>query len=766
MAIFGSGLILIDKTWEDLKNLIDIKNLILQFDVTPDGYQIFAVEGNVVYSTFIFKGILPASSDTTQEQNDLDKADFETFHQPNANQAIVETDGYGRNIVEARLIDDNGNTISFEEGSLPTHTKTIFPGESFNATNTPLGLNETFTGPGEDVSSFVNTDISILTDQFSAAKGLIFEWSQDNIEYNYAESFNVIPNEGQFFSLSHRAKFFRIRYINGAVAQTKFDLSAFHYSISRSTYVQALDTDIPTRKAVEVVKSVLAAQKEGAPANNSYTNLQATHDGKLRVALDTVVYPPISTSALVQKNNTGPSTDQNFSVPFISDVLAGNKLIAVVQQGQGSSGSTYTLSDSQGNVYTKNATATVTGVGSIDVWTAINATTGGCTISANNFNLVTTATIQIYEVSGVDGVDQLTATFNAAVTSISIGPVNTVRNKEFCISAFSSNSLTAITSGSGWSQDLSAQGFCCESQIQNTAGFLTGTATSGLSLNCLALIITFLPSPTSKSVIVDDIGKLLVKAQIQDSDGYYLIGQKVSSQSLPVVIASDQSSIPISGTVTADQGTPAAGVNAWPVRASDGYGSPIGTIKPDNAIRLQVENKHVTYPTFTIRASNIALANDKSLLSLVNGSGSSVKICIRSIWLVNVQSSSVTGVIAEMVLRRIDSHSDGTSVGIRPHDTIDIIDPNISAKFGATVINEDSTSLYRWRMSTDEFATGALDLEGHEHALQRLIPTWARHDPEEKPIVIRPGGGLTIKNITNTTAGTFDISIVFTQEDL
>jgi hypothetical protein len=48
------------------------------------------------------------------------------------------------------------------------------------------------------------------------------------------------------------------------------------------------------------------------------------------------------------------------------------------------------------------------------------------------------------------------------------------------------------------------------------------------------------------------------------------LGQKPMTGSLPVVIASNQSAVSISGTVTANQGTAAAVGNAWPTKVSDG----------------------------------------------------------------------------------------------------------------------------------------------------------------------------------------------------
>ncbi len=65
--------------------------------------------------------------------------------------------------------------------------------------------------------------------------------------------------------------------------------------------------------------------------------------------------------------------------------------------------------------------------------------------------------------------------------------------------------------------------------------------------------------------------------------------------------------------------------------------------------------------------------------------------------------------------------------------------------------------------SSDEWNTGTLDQEGYDHAVQvsrPLYQTWNK----TKPITLNAGEGLTIKHITNSTAGTFEITVLFTQE--
>jgi hypothetical protein len=57
---------------------------------------------------------------------------------------------------------------------------------------------------------------------------------------------------------------------------------------------------------------------------------------------------------------------------------------------------------------------------------------------------------------------------------------------------------------------------------------------------------------------------------IQVAGAAIALGQTVMANSLPVTIASNQSAIPVSGTVTSNQGTPNTIPNSWPVEVTDG----------------------------------------------------------------------------------------------------------------------------------------------------------------------------------------------------
>lgn len=169
--------------------------------------------------------------------------------------------------------------------------------------------------------------------------------------------------------------------------------------------------------------------------------------------------------------------------------------------------------------------------------------------------------------------------------------------------------------------------------------------------------------------------------------------------------------------------------------------------------------------TFSVTATGVATANNKSMFSLFNGAGGAAYIKIHEIWVQNAQTSNVAGVLTNLELRRITGHSAGTNLSIGRHDTDESPHASVTAKTDANVSGEAAVLLDKWIMSNDEWAPGTLDLEGMAMLLGLHFPVW-RVDEKVKPLVLRDGEGVTIKCATNTTVGVFDITVVFTQENI
>lgn len=208
----------------------------------------------------------------------------------------------------------------------------------------------------------------------------------------------------------------------------------------------------------------------------------------------------------------------------------------------------------------------------------------------------------------------------------------------------------------------------------------------------------------------------------------------------------------------------AAAVTGNPVLVAGSDGTNARTIKTLTDGTSVTRYKELA--TFTGVATDIAVANNKSLLSIVNASGSTVVSRISAIYVTSVQTTGVTGVAGNFELRRITNHSAGTAItAIEKMDSNDSLNASITVRTGSTVTSESTNLLWRSVFSTDEWSVNnAIDTAAEGHLLSTMFPIWKKADFDNKPIILNANEGLTIKFATNSSVGTFDIMIVFTQE--
>ncbi len=197
--------------------------------------------------------------------------------------------------------------------------------------------------------------------------------------------------------------------------------------------------------------------------------------------------------------------------------------------------------------------------------------------------------------------------------------------------------------------------------------------------------------------------------------------------------------------VTSDGTNDALVTNAAP--ASNSYGI---AVRP---ISLELS-------TFSVVTTATVVGNNKSMLALQN-TGTSV-VRIREIWVINDQTTAVTGVAGLFEVRRITSFTGGTSITPVSYDSADTLPAGITSATASTVAGE-GVLLRSGVWSTDEWGPGTLDTEGLDHANQQLEPFW-KQTPNGKALTIRQNQGIHVKFATNSTAGAFNIRIVFTVE--
>lgn len=274
------------------------------------------------------------------------------------------------------------------------------------------------------------------------------------------------------------------------------------------------------------------------------------------------------------------------------------------------------------------------------------------------------------------------------------------------------------------------------------------------------------------------------------------LGQAAMAASTPVVIASNQSAVPVSqsGTWTVQPGN-TANTTAWRVegqKTSDSAApgaNNVGvlpavastsapTVTNGNQVALSTDlngQLRVTSSTtgseeqtYTVIASAITPGNNKSMLSIYNPTGSGYILKLREFYIRNAATSAVTGVAANFELHRFVSGSrptGGTSLtaNIIAHDSADATPASMDARTGGTISGEVAALLDLIRMSTDEWGPGTADVESAQQAISNYLPARAKRDGLLKPIYARAGEGLHLKFATNSTAGSIDVVFVFTK---
>lgn len=239
------------------------------------------------------------------------------------------------------------------------------------------------------------------------------------------------------------------------------------------------------------------------------------------------------------------------------------------------------------------------------------------------------------------------------------------------------------------------------------------------------------------------------------------LGQNLKSGSTPVTIASDQDYpfAAVNNLTNPAQAVSLGADDTANIRRLQGR-----VAAPErNVYGLAVRPLPFTPATFHAGASAVAIGNGKSMLSLENAAGSPVIVRVHEIKLINVQTAAVAGVVAEFQARRFTSHAAGTLLTVYGRDTADAIDGSVTARTGATITADSGVNNFGRRLwSSDEWGPGAADTESGDHGLQSMGPQWEFKHGEE--VILRAGEGLHIRQNTNSTAGTFDLEIVFTQE--
>ncbi|MCS4537577.1 MAG: hypothetical protein HYY67_01785 [Thaumarchaeota archaeon] len=156
-----------------------------------------------------------------------------------------------------------------------------------------------------------------------------------------------------------------------------------------------------------------------------------------------------------------------------------------------------------------------------------------------------------------------------------------------------------------------------------------------------------------------------------------------------------------------------------------------------------------------------ASAANKHFISLFNATGSGKIMKIHEIWARYTQAAAVTGVGFNMNVKRTTAQgSGGTTLTPRLYDEND---PAIPAQ--VTALQVPTTAPTEQDIIRDFFTAteGLMETTGHAGAFTTMFPIFQKRDGL-RPLVCREGKGITVKQITSSTVGTWSIEILFTLE--
>jgi hypothetical protein len=175
------------------------------------------------------------------------------------------------------VYDSDGNLVT--SGGSPGVVSTL------NSTHAPLGIAGVFTGGWEEVTNYAVISLSVISDQSSAPEGLVFQWSGDGVNVDRSEPSGLVGGvQGRAFSMSVRARFFRVVYTNGGVAQTVFRLSTVLRPNGYGHISKPLSQTATDDNFAELVQSPVM----GRTADGVFRNIGAVFTPGNELAIQTV----------------------------------------------------------------------------------------------------------------------------------------------------------------------------------------------------------------------------------------------------------------------------------------------------------------------------------------------------------------------------------------------------------------------------------------------------------------------------------------------
>lgn len=164
-------------------------------------------------------------------------------------------------------------------------------------------------------------------------------------------------------------------------------------------------------------------------------------------------------------------------------------------------------------------------------------------------------------------------------------------------------------------------------------------------------------------------------------------------------------------------------------------------------------------PTWYVWSGSAACAASKHFLSFLVNAGSGQIFKVRALYLINTAATATTGVAVEFDIKRCTAVSGGSVITPQAMDSTDTAIANVTVQTAPTTVTEGAV-LFPWFTNNDEIGVTNAFPTSIQQAGINMVPV----GNEIKEPVLNAGEGITVKQITSSTVGSFGVLMVVTKE--
>ena len=152
--------------------------------------------------------------------------------------------------------------------------------DSGNSSSTPLGISSVFTGASLDILNCGIVFVNVYANVVSAVDGLSIQQSSNGTNWDHTDDYTIAAGATKNFSINPHARYLRVVYTNGAIAQGSFRLQTICKSQNAKASSHRIKDTIIGDDDCVLIKAALT----GENGNGDWHNVKTTSDGNLTIS--------------------------------------------------------------------------------------------------------------------------------------------------------------------------------------------------------------------------------------------------------------------------------------------------------------------------------------------------------------------------------------------------------------------------------------------------------------------------------------------------